>query len=559
MATIDERQAQMFPKLSPAEIDRLRRFGSIQRYPADAVLFKTGEPSPGMFVILSGSVAVTWRDPFGRHIPIVEEGPGDFLAEVGQLSGGPAFVDAHAVTDVEAILIPPEGLRSVLIAEAQLGEKIMRAMILRRVALIETGAGGPVLIGPRDHPDMLRLQNFLTRNGYPYQVLDPNEEHDAAALAGQYGATDRDFPLVVCPDGSVLKNPSEYDLARCIGMVREEFPDKIYDVAVVGAGPGGLSTAVYAGSEGLSVIVLEATAFGGQAGASARIENYLGFPTGISGQALAGRAFVQAQKFGAEIVIPAPVVRMDCNGAPFVIELADGRRVKSKAVVTASGARYRRPSIPHLEDFEGHGIWYWASPIEARLCRQQEIIVIGGGNSAGQAAVFLSEYAKKVWMLVRGSGLAESMSRYLIDRIDAAPNIEVLTHTEVVALSGKPESGLQGVRWRNNKTGEETEKPIRNVFVFIGADPATQWLKDCGCALDRHGFVRTGTHIPPDHMRLDDPWDQPLSLESNVTGLFAVGDVRSASVKRVGAAIGEGAEVVPQIHTFLANAAMASR
>jgi thioredoxin reductase (NADPH) len=435
----------------------------------------------------------------------------------------------------------------------------MRALILRRVALIEAGAGGPVLIGPENNPGMVRLQNFLARNGIPYQVLDPEKDHEGAALVEQYSARDKDLPLVACPDGAVLKNPTEFDVARCIGMVRDEFPDKIYDVAVIGAGPGGLSTAVYAGSEGLSVIVLESTAFGGQAGASARIENYLGFPTGISGQALAGRAFVQAQKFGAEIVIPSPVARMDCNGAPFVIELVDGRRVKAKAVVTASGARYRRPAIPNLEKFEGRGVWYWASPIEARLCKGQEVVIIGGGNSAGQAAVFLSEHAGKVWILVRGSGLAESMSRYLIDRIGAAPNIEVLTHTEVVALEGQPEAGLQGLRWRNNESGEETEKPIRNVFVFIGADPATQWLKGCGCALDRHGFVRTGTHIPPDHMRLDDPSNRPLSLESNITGLFAVGDVRSGSVKRVGAAIGEGAEVVPQLHTFLANAAMASR
>jgi thioredoxin reductase (NADPH) len=250
---------------------------------------------------------------------------------------------------------------------------------------------------------------------------------------------------------------------------------------------------------------------------------------------------------------------MDCSVTPFLLELADGRRVQAKAVVTASGARYRRPPIPQLEKFEGRGVWYWASPIEARLCKGQEVVVIGGGNSAGQAAVFLSEHAGKVWVLVRGAGLAESMSRYLIDRIGAAPNIEVLTHTEVVALEGGPEAGLQGVRWRNNETGEETEKPIRNLFVFIGADPATQWLKDCGCALDRHGFVRTGTHVPHDDLRSADLPDRPLSLESNITGLFAVGDVRSGSVKRVGAAIGEGAEVVPQIHTFLANTATAQR
>jgi thioredoxin reductase (NADPH) len=558
MATIDDRREQMFPKLSRQEIERLRRFGEERRYRAGEALVKTGEPSPGMFVLIAGSVAVTKRDPFGHRVPFVELEAGDFLAEVAQLSGGPAFIDADAITDVETLLIPPEGLRSLLIAEVALADRIMRALILRRVSLIETGAGGPVLMGSPTNPDVLRLQNFLARNGLPYQLLDPAEDHEAAELVKQYAAKGDELPLVACPDGEILKNPTEFQVARCIGMVRDEFPDKIYDVAIVGAGPGGLSTAVYAASEGLSVIVLEAIAFGGQAGASARIENYLGFPTGISGQALAGRAFVQAQKFGAEIVIPGQVARMDCRGMPFSLELADGRRVKARAVVTASGARYRRPSIPHLEDFEGHGIWYWASPIEARLCREQEVALIGGGNSAGQAAVFLSDYAKKVWMLVRGSGLAESMSRYLIDRIAATPNIEVLTHTEVVGLSGKPETGLQAVRWRNN-AGEETEKPIRNVFVFIGADPATTWLKACGCALDRHGFVRTGTHIPHDELRSAELPDQPLSLESNVSGLFAVGDVRSGSVKRVGAAIGEGASVVPQLHTFLSKAAATSR
>lgn len=559
MATIDDRRAQMFPKLNPAEIARLRRFGEVRRYRAGETLLKTGELSPGMFVLVVGSVAVTKRDPFGRRVPIVELGAGDFVAEVAQLSGGPAFVDADAITDVETLLIPPEGLRSLLIAEVELADRIMRALILRRVFLIETGAGGPVLIGSATHSGVLRLQNFLARNGLPYQLLDPAEDREAAAMVEQYAAKGDDLPLVVCPDGKILKNPDELNLARCIGILRDDFPDRIYDVAVVGAGPGGLSTAVYGASEGLSVIVLEAIAFGGQAGASARIENYLGFPTGISGQALAGRAFVQAQKFGAEIVIPGPVVRMDCSGAPFVVELANGRSVKAKAVVTASGARYRRPAIPRLEEFEGRGIWYWASPIEARLCRQQEVVIIGGGNSAGQAAVFMAGYAKKVWMLVRGAGLAESMSRYLIDRIAATSNIEVLTHTEVVALLGKPETGLQAVRWRNKETGEEMEKPIRNVFVFIGADPATTWLKECGCALDRHGFVRTGTHIPHDDLRSADLPDRPQSLESNVSGLFAVGDVRSGSVKRVGAAIGEGAGVVPQLHTFLTNAATAPR
>jgi thioredoxin reductase (NADPH) len=557
MSMIDSRREQMFPKLTPGEIGRLRRFGQLRHYRAGERLFATGETSPGMFVIISGRVIVTRRDPLGHLAPVIEEGPGDFLAEVGQLSGGPAFVDAHAKTDVQTLLIPPEGLRSAMIAEAELGERIMRALILRRVALIEAGAGGPVLIGPATSPDVVRLQGFLTRNGYPHQLLDPAEDREAAALVEQYAAKPEELPLVACPSGSILKNPSEAELARAIGMLHPDHPDRIYDVAIVGAGPAGLSTAVYAASEGLAVIALEARAFGGQAGASARIENYLGFPTGISGQALAGRAYVQAQKFGTQMEIPMEVTRLDCDARPLALDLMDGRRVRARTVIVASGARYRRPAIPHLEEFEGRGIWYWASPIEARMCRQEEVALVGGGNSAGQAAVFLSGYAAKVWMLVRGPGLAATMSRYLIDRIEATPNIELLTNTEIVALSGTPERRLEHVRWRNKVSGEETDKPIRNVFVFVGADPATKWLHGCGVALDSHGFVRTGTNVPPDELRLETGFDQPPSLESNVCGVFAVGDVRAGSVKRVGAAIGEGAAVVAQVHGFLAETPMA--
>jgi thioredoxin reductase (NADPH) len=410
--------------------------------------------------------------------------------------------------------------------------------------LIETGAGGPVLIGPAANPGLVRLQGFLARNAWPHQVIDPAEDRDAAALLERYAPRLPHLPLVVCADGSVLENPTDGELAACLGMARIDHPDRTYDVAVVGAGPAGLATAVYAASEGLSVIVFDAVAFGGQAGASARIENYLGFPAGISGQDLTGRAFVQAEKFGAEMVIPNEIARLDCTDTPLAVALADGRRVKARTAVVASGARYRRPAIPNLEAFEGRGVWYWVSSIEARLCRQQQVALVGGGNSAGQAAVFLSGFATKVSVLVRGDGLAATMSRYLIDRIEATANIEVLTRTEIVALSGAPESSLQRVRWRRATTGEETELPIRNVFLFVGADPATEWLQGCGVALDAKGFVRTG---PDDHR------PRPLPLETSVPRVFAVGDVRAGSVKRVGAAIGEGAAVVAQLHTVLAE------
>jgi thioredoxin reductase (NADPH) len=397
---------------------------------------------------------------------------------------------------------------------------------------------------------MVRLQVFLGRNAYPYQVLDPARDRDAEEFLRHYACTSNDLPLVVCPSGSILANPGEAELARALGMVRSGLGGHRYDVAIVGAGPGGLAAAVYGASEGLSVTVLDARAFGGQAGASSCIENYLGFPTGISGQSLTGRAYVQAQKFGAEIVIPEEVTKLRCETYPLSISLSDGQTIWASTVVIACGARYRRPSIENLDRFEGRGIWYWASPVEARLCKNEEIVLVGGGNSAGQAAVFLSRYAKKVWMLVRGAGLAESMSQYLIDRIGAMPNIEVLTWTEILGLSADEHGRLERIRWRNRRTGAEVEKIIRNVFMFIGAEPATQWLRECNLSLDDKGFVRTGTNIPPDDATSGDLTNRP-SLQSNVAGVFAVGDVRSGSVKRVGAAIGEGATVVQQIHAFL--------
>ena len=550
MSTIDPRDEHVFPKLTPQEIDRLRRFGEVRRYVPGDALFVTGDVAPGMYVLIKGSVRVTRRDPLGHAAPIVEQGPGEFVAEVGQLSGQPAFVDVHAIGDVEALLIPPQNLRALMIEEAELGERIMHALILRRVVVIEAGAGGPVLIGPESSPDVIRLQGFLARNAYPHQLLDPEKDEDAARLVQQYAPNPSDLPLAVCPKGTILKNPSEAELARALGMVPIDERDQTYDVAVVGAGPAGLSTAVYAASEGLSVIVLDARAFGGQAGASARIENYLGFPAGVSGQALTGRAYVQAQKFGARMVIPAEAIRPDLTEVPLALRLDDGRRVKAQTVVVATGARYRRLNIPNLTDFEGRGIWYWASPIEARLCRDEEIVLVGGGNSAGQAAVFLRNFAKKIWMLVRGPSLAESMSQYLIDRICAIDNIEVLTQTEIIALYGSREKQLERVRWRNNVTGEEAEKPIRHIFLFIGAEPATAWLRDSGVALDTKNFILTGSDVAPDARRSNNS-GRPFSLETSVRNVFACGDVRSGSVKRVGAAIGEGAVVGAELHAAL--------
>jgi len=543
------RRHQMFPVLSEADIARVRRFGSVQRFRRGDRLFAVGEAARGMFLVLQGVVAISQRDGLGHVVPIVRQGPGQFLAEVGTLSGRPALVDGQADEDVEALVVVPGQLRALIIAEADLGERLVRALILRRVALIEAGASGPVLIGRPQSPDVLRLQNFLRRNGQPHHVVDASHDVDAAALMEQYGAAVGEV-LVVCPDGSMLLNPSADALARCIGMVDSAAHDELFDVAVVGAGPAGLATAVYAASEGLHVVVLDCRAFGGQAGASARIENYLGFPTGISGQALAGRAFVQAQKFGAEMMIPAQVAALDCtrmeSHGELALRLVDGRSLRSRSVVVASGARYRRPAVPRLAEFEGRGVWYWASAIEAKICAGTEVALVGGGNSAGQAAVFLAQHAAKVSMLVRGPSLAASMSRYLIDRISATPNIELLPHTELTRLHGDTLNGLAAVSWRDHRAGIEHEQPVRNVFLFVGAEPETAWLDGCGVAVDSHGFVLTGAAAARADGRAAAP------LESNLPGVFAVGDVRSGSVKRVGGAIGEGAAAVAQIHQYLA-------
>jgi thioredoxin reductase (NADPH) len=537
--TLETRRPQLFPTLSVEEVAAARRFGEVRRYRDGERLYESGKPNPGMFIVLSGAICVTGRDGHGHDLPIVEHGERQFSGDIGQLSGGRALADGTAMGDLEALLLTPPQLRKLVIAEAMLGEKIVRALTLRRMGLIESGTGGPLIVGDRRSPGVLRLANFLRRNGVPYQALDPAADSDARSLVEHYRSLP--MPLVACPDGTVLGDPTEAEVGRCIGMLDAASGSLRYDVAVVGAGPAGLSTAVYAASEGLSVIVVDAKAIGGQAGASARIENYLGFPTGISGQALAGRAFIQAQKFGVRVLIPEEARR--CRGyagGAFTLELTEGGEIHARTVVVATGARYRRPACPGIASMEGRGVWYWASPLEAQLCAGEEVVLVGGGNSAGQAAVFLSSHAKKVWMLVRGKGLAASMSSYLIERISSIGNIELLTRTEIAALGKSGDGAIASVTWRNGATREETTRPARNVFLFLGADPTTDWLADCGVALDSHGFIVTGASKAPH--------------ESSVPGLFAIGDVRAGSTKRVGAAIGEGAAVVSQIHAHLALA-----
>jgi thioredoxin reductase (NADPH) len=546
------RMHQLFPVLTEPEIARVSRFGTIQVYERGTRLFTAGERAPGMFVVLKGILAISQRDGRGHMAPIVRQGRGQFSGEIALLSGRHALTDGVAEEDVETLLVPPPQLRALIIAEADLGERIVRALILRRVGLLQSAASGPVLMGQPGSAEMLRLQNFLRRNDQPHQVVDASEDGETAILHEQYGATQGDV-IVLCPNGTTLLNPTEAALARSLGMLDSIEHNELYDVAVVGAGPAGLATAVYAASEGLHVVVLDCRSHGGQAGASARIENYLGFPTGISGQALAARAFVQAQKFGAEIMIPAQAVALDCSKAgpdgELTLRLADERRLRSRTMVIASGARYRRPAVGRLSEFEGRGVSYWASALEAKACAQAEVVLVGGGNSAGQAAVFLAQFASKVFILVRGSGLAASMSRYLIDRIDATANIELHPHTELTQLHGEPGQGLAAISWRDHRTEIEEQRPIRNVFLFVGADPETHWLEDSGVVLDANGFVRTGQAAA-----IVAAGNVPGALESTVPGVFAVGDVRSGSVKRVGGAIGEGAAAVALIHQYLASA-----
>jgi len=536
---IATRGAQMFPRLTDEELARLARFGKPVTYPANTMIARPGEVGPGLLLMMSGSAEVLQQGQQPAHIVTHERG--NFMGELAQLSGRPSLVEVRALEDVEAVAVAPDRLRAMLIAEAELGERIMRALILRRMGLIEAGAG-PIIVGHESDADVLRLVNFLRRNGHPYQSLDPAEDSCGQVLVDRFEIEQEELPIVLCPSGQLLRNPSESQLARCVGLVGPIDPDRLYDVVIIGAGPAGLATSVYAGSEGLSVLAIDCRSFGGQAGASARIENYLGFPTGISGMALMGRAFSQAQKFGVDLAIPDEAVRLECGNDPCHVLLATGERIRARSVVLATGARYRRLQVDRLEQFEGSCVHYWASPLEADLCADQEVALVGGGNSAGQATVFLAARSKRVTLVARRP-LNETMSKYLVERIESLPNVEVVIGCEISSLDGKP-GELEAVTVRERSSGRGLKFPARFLFSFIGAEPNTDWLQSSGIKLDNRGFVLTGQPAGDDR----------FPLETSRRGIFAIGDVRSGSVKRVAASVGDGAQVVAAIHQYLADA-----
>jgi thioredoxin reductase (NADPH) len=534
------REAQTFPHLTAEMLARLAPYGHEERLAAGTLLFERGQRSVDFFVVLAGSVEIYDHDQDGRVNVFTVHGERQFTGELDLFNNREILVSGRAGAHSRVLRVKRADFRRMVTAETDIGEIIMRAFILRRVGLIRHVQGGVVLIGAGHAGDTLRLQRFLVRNGYPHRLLDTELDAEAGGFLHGFALTPDQLPVVVTPDHRILRNPTAALLADGLGLTERIDPDRVFDVAVVGAGPAGLAAAVYAASEGLDTIVIEAVAPGGQAGTSSKIENYLGFPTGISGQALAGRAQVQAQKFGARLAISRSAAGLDCSRRPYRIRLDDGQQVAASAVVVATGARYRKIDVPDYGRFEGQGIHYAATAMEAQLCAGEEVIVVGGGNSAGQAAVFLSRTVRHVHMLVRAGGLAATMSDYLVQRIDSSPRITLHTQTEITALAG--DGYLRRVTWTRRDTGASETRPVGNVFVMIGAEPNTDWLRSC-LDLDPKGFVVTGQDRAG--LALASPF------ATTTPGVFAVGDVRSGSVKRVASGVGEGSVVVSAVHQFL--------
>jgi thioredoxin reductase (NADPH) len=543
-----DRREQTFPILTQAQIERIALVGQKQDVRAGQVLFQPGDQNSSFYVVLAGAVEVV--RPFEGHEDLlVTHGRGSFTGEINMLSARRSLVRGRVVADGSLLVVDREHFRGLVHRDSELSEIFMRAFILRRVALIAQGRNDLVLVGSRHSAQTLRLKEFLTRNGHPYTYQDVETEPGVEAMLERFHVATSDMPVIVCQQGQLFRNPTVEALAAELGLSPDLRAGSVRDVVIIGAGPAGLAAAVYAASEGLDVLVIESNAPGGQAGTSSKIENYLGFPTGISGQALSGRARSQAEKFGADVAIGRTVVRIDCDSMPYQVFLANGEVVRCRTIVVASGAQYRKPDLPELSRFEGAGVLYSATHLEAQLCEGEEIAIVGGGNSAGQAAVFLSLGASKVSMLVRGPGLADSMSRYLIQRIEDSRNVTLRTRTQVAALEGDEQ--LERVLWRHVVTGESETRPIRHVFMMTGAVPNTGWLKGC-VVMDDKGFVKTGLDLQPDE--LDGRWRlarRPHLFETSIPGVFAVGDVRAESIKRVASAVGEGSICVQLIHRSL--------
>jgi len=540
---------RMFPALNSAQIARVAARGRLRAVQSGEVLFEAGVATTGFFVVVSGRIEVV-RVSGGTEEVVVTYGRGQFTGEINMLSGRPPLVRARAGTAGEVVEMDRAHMLALVQTDAEIGEILMRAFIVRRVELIAQGLGDAIVIGSSHCAGTLRTKEFLTRNAHPYTYVDLDHEVDVQAVLDQFHVTAADVPIVVCRGEIVLRNPSNRQIADCLGLNEAVDSSQVHDLIVVGAGPAGLAASVYAASEGLDVLVVEAISPGGQAGSSSKIENYLGFPTGISGQALAGRAFTQAQKFGAHVLIARGATRFSCAPKAYAIEIGDDAPLRARAVVIATGAEYRKPLLESIPRFEGIGVYYGATFMEAQLCVAEEVIVIGGGNSAGQAAVFLAQTAKRVHILIRSGGLAQSMSRYLIRRIEEHPGIALHTHTEIEALEG--DAHLERVRWRNSDTGQVESHDIRHVFIMTGATPATQWLGGC-LALDAKGFIKTGPELSQQDLT-DAKWPLPRApflLETTLPGVFAVGDVRAGNLKRVAAAVGEGSIAISFVHRVL--------
>src|SRR6476619_1929278 len=539
---------KIFPKLTPAQIDRIAAHGRTRSVQSGEVLIEQGDTSVPFFVVITGEVEIL--RPLGAHETLITvHGPSEFTGEVNMLSGRRSLVRARAIKPCKVIELDHQQMLALIQTDAELSDILMRAFILRRVELISAGAGDIVLVGSAYSAGTLRIKEFLMRNGHPYSYIDLERDPDVQNLLDSFQVSASEIPVLICRGQLVLRNPSNQQIADCLGFNESIDQTHVRDLVVIGAGPSGLAAAVYGASEGLDVMVLETSSPGGQAGSSSRIENYLGFPTGISGQDLAGRAYVQAQKFGTDILI-AKATRLICDSKPYVVELVSGARIPARTIVIATGAEYRRPPCKNLSRFEGAGVYYGATFVEAQLCGGEEVIVVGGGNSAGQAAVFLAETAKRVHMLVRSAGLAKSMSRYLIRRIEETPTIVLRPYTQIIAVEGGDH--IEFVRWQNNQTGQTEEHDIRYLFVMMGADPNTSWLDGC-IALDNNGFIKTGLDLSPESLSAAGwyPTRQPYLLETSLPGIFAVGDVRGGSIKRVASAVGEGSIAISFVHQVL--------